>query len=159
MCNMPRNPHRKPLPRVALDSRVKVTAGSVKTNFYKLCIINGILSLEQIEVSRINRIYTCIHHRFGWQKSWLWLYFLFDLKERIPNSCLFNQFHITEHIANLPRSQHILRSQLRLQDPNIKNLITFIKPTRHNSRPFLHTATHNIEQTYNILPINKPTIN
>ena len=33
ICNKPKNPHLKPLPKVALLSRVNVTAGSVKTNF------------------------------------------------------------------------------------------------------------------------------
>lgn len=33
MCNRPKNPHRNPFPKVALLSRVNVTAGSVNTNF------------------------------------------------------------------------------------------------------------------------------
>lgn len=33
ICNNPKNPHLKPFPKVALLSRVNVTAGSVNTNF------------------------------------------------------------------------------------------------------------------------------
>jgi hypothetical protein len=41
ICNNPKKPHLNPFPSVALLYLVKVTAGSVNTNFYKLNNFNN----------------------------------------------------------------------------------------------------------------------
>ena len=108
------------------------------------------IGVEGIE-SRIDHGLRCL-------EPWLWLYFFFQLVERVSYPCLFHLLHVADGIANLPRTQFLERCEFGLQQPNIEHLIVLTVPATDDSRALLQTARHHIEQAHHVFVIHKPTI-
>ena len=138
----------------------KSYSGVCKNQFLQTFSINyKILSLKLIEVVRVNRIHTCIHHWFGGFETWLRFdFFLYFIKSiSYPGFLYF--FHIRKNIADLTWTELVLRNEFRLQDTKIKYLVTFVGMAGDDGCSFLQGPIHNIEQADNIFAIHKPTVN